>query len=388
MPGIVTHHMFGADVYGKLSRVVGETPAELDAFLLGNLGPDPFLYLAAAPAASELRHIGSTMHRYHTEELLGAMHARFVAPGTGAGEAGADGPGAGAGEADAGAGPGAGEASAGAGSGVDGPGAGEGSGTGEAGAGAGPGAQDARTPGAGPGAGGPGAAYALGFLCPYLLDSPVHPLVYAQQHAICSVALRHMKGEWPHRIVHSTIETALDEYVLTTRLGATAATLPPHKTMLRCRVADLAAISRGFADVLPDVYGVKCPDTVFVTAVSFNRAAQRALDSKSAGLRKHVDYLGIPGVAPAYVRSLSHRDQPLPSTPFTNDDHVPWPVPFSEGEIADASFDELYASALALALEILPAYAQPDIACGLVEGVVGGRNFLGRAVQVLEVAQG
>ena len=221
-------------------------------------------------------------------------------------------------------------------------------------------------------------AYALGFLCHYILDSTVHPLVYAQQEAICSVGLGRLTGEWPHRVVHATIETAIDEYVLTIRLGASAATMPPHKTMLRCPAPALSDISHAMADVVSRVYGMECPSTAFSTAVGLYRASQRALDSKSSGLRRHLDYLPKNGAAVVYVRALSHRPGPLPRTPFTNDDHVAWPHAFAEGRVVSASFDELYASAMAKAQGVLPVFTQASLGAGLLEGIVEGVNFLGQ----------
>lgn len=314
MPGIVTHHVFGTDVYESCAQVIGDTPDALDAFLLGNLGPDPFFYLATTPPTRKYRRLGQTMHKQRTPELLFAMHERFIADDQ-------------------------------------------------------------------PLEAAVRKAYALGFLCHYLLDSTVHPLVYAQQHAICETPIEGLTGGWPHRVVHATIETSIDEYVLTSRLGATAATLPPHKTMLRCSVVALASLSRAYSLALNDVYGLRYSDTVFVSAVGLNRVAQQALDSKSAGLRQRFDYLGGIGMASAYIQALSHRGEPRPSTPFTNDDHIAWDVPLSEGEVINASFDELFAAALSRAREAVPAFADPGFGLGGCKALVGNANFLGRAVE-------
>ena len=222
------------------------------------------------------------------------------------------------------------------------------------------------------------AAYALGFLCHYILDSTVHPLVYAQQNAICSIGIERLSGEWPGRVVHATIETSIDEYVLTTRFGASAATMPPHKTMLACPPETLSGISGAVAGVVRQVYKTECPDSAFATAVGLFRASQTALDSKSSGVRRHLDYLPKSGSVMAYVRALSHRPDPLPSTPFTNDDHVAWPHAFVEGRQVSESFDELYAKSLAKARRVLPVFAQHDVPDGFFEGIVGGVNFLGQ----------
>ena len=323
MPGIATHYLFGTEAYSVLDRIVGGKSDDLAAFLLGNQGPDPLFYLAATPSEQSLRRIGQTMHRRRTVALLRAVHERLVAN-----------------------------------------------------------AENTAV-----------AAYALGFLCHYILDSTVHPLVYAQEHAICDskgatplleawasrgMPLQERHSVWSHRIVHATIETSIDEYVLTTKRGATAATMPPHKTMLRCPAETLLSISQALADVVSGVYEVECPPTAFATALGVYRTSQRALDSKSSGLRRRLDYLPKSGAVMAYVRALSHRPDSLPHTPFTNDDHIAWPHAFEEGEVVRESFDELYASSMEEAENALPVFAGHDVEDGFLEDLVGGVNFLGQ----------
>jgi len=310
MPGIATHHVFGAETFSVVESVVGGQADNLAAFLLGNQGPDPLFYLAATPSERSIRRIGSTMHREHTVDLLRVMHEQLVASG------------------------------------------------------------DVTSL----------AAYALGFLCHYILDSTVHPLVYAQEHAICKAGIDRLKGEWPHRVVHATIEAAIDEHVLTTRVNASAAVMPPHKTMLQCSARTLYDISRALAGVISCVYGVKCPDSALMTAVGLYRASQKALDSKSSGLRRHFDYLPKDGAIAAYIRALSLRPDPLPHTPFTNDDHVAWPHAFVEGRVVSESFGELYVASTSKAQDALPAFAQTAVGESLFEDIVAGVNFLGQPV--------
>ncbi len=319
MPGIVTHHVFGTDVYRELAPLIGESSDALDAFLLGNLGPDPFFFIAASPMLQKFKRLGQMMHRKNTPELLFALHGSLVAPSSEEGGEGDEGD--------------------------------------------------------------PCKAYALGFVCHYLLDSTIHPLVYAQQHAICNVGIEGLSGVWAHRVVHATIETTLDEYLLTTRLGATAATLAPHKTMLKCPQQELVRISCAFSEALCKAYELDVPNSIFVSAVDLNRLGQRTLDSKSAGLRSRFDYLAGPGMASKYVEALSLRAQLRPEAPYTNDDHAAWEVPFSQGAVIDESFCELYGQALQAALIVLPAFARKGFSLDACQALVAGVNFLGRAVE-------
>ncbi len=221
-------------------------------------------------------------------------------------------------------------------------------------------------------------AYALGFLCHFILDATVHPLVYAQEHAICRIGIEQLAGEWPHRVAHATIETAIDEYVLTTKLKTSADRTPPHKTMLKCPDQILFGISRAMADVITRVYGINCPDSAFMAAVGLYRASQTALDSQSSGLRRHLDYLPKTGAAMAYVRALSLRPKPLPRTPFTNDDHIAWPHAFIEGKIVSESFDELYDLSVSKAQNAAVEFAQYEVNADILESIVEGVNFLGQ----------
>ncbi|MFR5093157.1 MAG: hypothetical protein ACLTDR_15265 [Adlercreutzia equolifaciens] len=42
MPAIITHDLFGKDVYGETFDIIGGSRDAAEAFLLGNQGPDPF----------------------------------------------------------------------------------------------------------------------------------------------------------------------------------------------------------------------------------------------------------------------------------------------------------------------------------------------------------
>ena len=316
MPGIATHHVFGCELYRRLDGVIGVSPASKQAFLLGNLGPDPFFHLVAAPALLRFSRVGQRMHASDPERLLDAVHRHAVVDA--------------ASEAD-----------------------------------------------------GASSAYALGFLCHYLLDSTIHPLVYAQQHAIADGGVEGLpfEGPWLQRSVHATIETEIDEYLLTTHLGATAATYPPHEEMLRCSDMALGAISRRLSGALNDTYGgLQAPPGLFAVAVERNRSVQRLLDSKSGGLRARFDFLSPFGYAVSYLRALSPSGNPRVRTDFSNDDHIAWPHPFEPGATVRESFDELYGRAFDRALAAVPAFADHAFCGADCRELTRGVNFLGRRV--------
>ena len=121
MPAIVTHDTFGRSALSLIGEAVGTSTDCVEAFLLGNQGPDPLFYVAVDPTLSAWKRMGSRLHRECTDEVLAAMRAAVsILP-----------------------------------------------------------KEDAPV----------ARAYALGFLCHYLLDAGVHPLVYAQQYALCDAGV-------------------------------------------------------------------------------------------------------------------------------------------------------------------------------------------------------
>ena len=309
MPGIATHHAFGRELHRELADIIGPGETERQAFLLGNLGPDPLFYIRAASLGKHpMGKLGSRMHTQRTPELLDAIHRHLVAN---------------------------------------------------------PAASRAER------------AYALGFLCHFLLDSTVHPLVYSQQYAICNLGMEGISKAWLRHVTHWTIETEYDEYTLSTRLGATARTMPPHATMLRCPDSTLSAISARMAEVVHDVYGIEAPQSLLLQAVRIFRLAQAALDSKSGGLRRRVDYLKPLWPLNTYIGALSHEDAVRETTVFANEEHTDWPHAFEDGAYVNASFDELFDAAHQRALEAIPRFAGDSFSAADCRELTRGIDFRG-----------
>ena len=63
MPAILTHDLFGRGVLEDATALLNlRTPAERDAFLLGNQGPDPLFYLVVDPLMHKWSPLGSALH--------------------------------------------------------------------------------------------------------------------------------------------------------------------------------------------------------------------------------------------------------------------------------------------------------------------------------------
>ena len=74
MPAILTHDLFGRGVLEDATSLLNlRTPAERDAFLLGNQGPDPLFYLTIDPLMHKWRPLGNALHDTSGAEVLLAM---------------------------------------------------------------------------------------------------------------------------------------------------------------------------------------------------------------------------------------------------------------------------------------------------------------------------
>lgn len=74
MPAILTHDFFGRGVLDDVTDLLNlRTPAERDAFLLGNQGPDPLFYLRIDPLMHKWSSLGNAMHETGAARLLLSM---------------------------------------------------------------------------------------------------------------------------------------------------------------------------------------------------------------------------------------------------------------------------------------------------------------------------
>ena len=314
MPAIVTHHLFASQVYDKLRIVIGVGEVERQAFLLGNIGPDPLFCMKLLPKKLPFRNLGTTMHRQDPARLLTAFHASFIKNTSGKHQ-------------------------------------------------------------------GACKAFALGFLCHYLLDSTVHPLVNAQKCAYCAAGGNDLPIKLVGGSVHALIETELDEYLLTKTLGVSVKSFVASKEILICPDQELSVISRRFAKGATQAYEYRVPDWLYLSSVRAYRTAQHALDSKRNGLRSHIDYAQLVGKHYLHVQALSHNASLRSETPFANDDHLPFPHPYEEGKVVDDSFDDLYQRAFTRALDAVPRYVQTSFSAVDCAVLSDGINFSGKRVE-------
>lgn len=73
MPAIITHDLFGKDVYGETFDTIGGSRDAAEAFLLGNQGPDPLFFVAPDPRYRRVGKLASTLHRARPAVFLVAL---------------------------------------------------------------------------------------------------------------------------------------------------------------------------------------------------------------------------------------------------------------------------------------------------------------------------
>lgn len=231
-----------------------------------------------------------------------------------------------------------------------------------------------------------GRAYVLGFLCHYLLDSNMHPLVYFNEYQLCDAGVedfgRDNGGE-----VHAVIESELDELVLFTKRGETVASFDPSSEILRGSDHVLATISKLYNYVALVVYGQIIPEGMYGSALKAFRRTEKVFHSRS-GLKR--DVLGrIEEVFRPYsfVRSMSPRAIEISESLFDNHEHQPWENPFT-GEISDEGFWDIYEETLEKARVAIAIINTDGFDLKAAESISYNRDFSGEpTVAVLTIEE-
>ena len=310
MPAIITHQLFGEEVYEQLAIEIGESPACRESFLLGNHGPDPLFFLRALPMSEWDKKLGGLLHAKLPSKLFQAINDVFIC--------------------------GEGQALEGIGR---------------------EGVRKSADVANRDDKAGILKAYGLGFVCHYLLDSTVHPLVFAQQAAICDSGFEGLSRKRDWHTVHALIETELDEYVLTMKRGVSVRDYCPHREALVCSKSGLAAISMAYSLVVGKVYGKPCSSMAFANAVSVYRAAQTLLDSRRSAVGPHLNRVLSPHGRYPFIQAMTHDGRLRHACPFCNDDAIAWPSAHVKGVFITESFDQLYQKAFSRALQWVPRFA-------------------------------
>lgn len=224
-------------------------------------------------------------------------------------------------------------------------------------------------------------AYAAGFVCHYLLDSAVHPLVYFWQFGVTDAGVPELDSS-DGGIVHAEIERDLDEMVLWHKMHQTVETYRPYEHVLQARPETLDLIGRLYAktDFSVMANGADDAPRVFPEAVRCFRLTQRAF------------YLSGDGQAKAWLFStaerrvlhnryslylaMAHRVRRAETSSFDNHEHLGWRNPFTD-EVSTTSFWDIYRGALGRVRTMLPAFFGDGFEVQAAHELTGGLNFSG-----------
>ena len=204
-----------------------------------------------------------------------------------------------------------------------------------------------------------GQAYVAGFLCHYLLDRSVHPLVYHYQYGICSAGVPGLTDEQGN-LVHAEIERDLDEAVLFSETGMTIEKYRPYEEVLQADDRILSVVDRLYFYAMLRAYEVTIDPGTYTAAVESFRRVQHLFYSAHGGK------LAVLGTAEraftkkpySFYCSMAHRNRPEATSDFDNRDHAPWRDPFT-GAVRTESFWDLRDAALALAVPSGRAFLAP-----------------------------
>ena len=223
-----------------------------------------------------------------------------------------------------------------------------------------------------------GRAYALGFLCHYVLDSTAHPFVFFNEYEACDAGepgLTRADGSE----VHAVIESELDELVLFKKRETTVAAFNPAEEILKASDLVLRVVSKMYVYVAVTVYGEAIPADLFATAVKDFRIAQQAFHSPRGLKRAAIGRIERLARPHSFFRAMSHRPVKLTESVFDNHEHRTWEDPFT-GKARTEGFWDLYDEALRKAPPSISAFDQEGFDVEAARRITGDLNFSGQPV--------
>ena len=220
-----------------------------------------------------------------------------------------------------------------------------------------------------------GRAYLLGFLCHYLLDSTVHPLVYANQYALCDAGVEGLTRKNGNEI-HAVIESEFDEVMLFKRTGKTVATFKPYKEILQASDETLTIIGKLYSYMAVMVFQRSMQIDIFRKSVKAFRLVQNVFYSRTGmkrSLLARVEELARPY---SVYRSMSHRALEATECEFDNHEGNVWVNPFTKQE-STASLDQLFDQAKARVGAAFALFDADKFSSEAAHIITGGLNFSG-----------
>lgn len=220
-----------------------------------------------------------------------------------------------------------------------------------------------------------GLAYARGLLAHYALDSQVHPLVYAQEYALCDAGVSDLTRS-DGRYVHAVIEAELDEVVLFGRRHETIRMWKPYEQILQASDEVLSIVSRMYAAVAKQAYHLEPPVNLFAQAVKCFRLVQRAVYSPGGKRRNAIAFGERLVNKHSLAGAISHRAVAAYACPYDNHEFATWTNPFT-GRKSTLDFWSLCQQAQSNAVAAIRAFEEPGFSLDDARRITGGLNFMG-----------
>ncbi len=222
-------------------------------------------------------------------------------------------------------------------------------------------------------------AYIAGFLCHYLLDRAEHPLVYAQQYALCDAGVDGLT-EADGSEVHAIIESDLDEMMLWTRRGKTVQDFRPQKEILKADYQTLSIVSYLFSMAVRDAFGQDVRPDLFTKSVHGFRRIQHVFHSPRGKKREFLGNFERRFRPHSFVQAMSHRAEELEVSDFENATNAAWINPFTK-KVNTASFHDLYGEALGQAQNWIGRITSGEFSMQDAKELTEGLNFSGEPAE-------
>ena len=220
-----------------------------------------------------------------------------------------------------------------------------------------------------------GRAYALGFLCHYLLDSNMHPFVYAQEYELCETDLEGL-DQSDAKLIHALIESEFDEMVLFTQHNKTVAHFDPSKEILKASDEVLDVISKMYTYVTMVVYGICIPRAMFSLSTKTMRLGMSVFHSKTGIKRSLIGRVEEIFKPYSAYKSISLRDIELEESVFENRAHIPWNNPFTD-TTCTASFWDIYQQTQSKVEEAFLVFDDESFSLQKAQHITHNLNFAG-----------
>lgn len=224
-----------------------------------------------------------------------------------------------------------------------------------------------------------GRAYAHGFLCHYLLDSTVHPLVYSLVYRICDAEVEGLTRD-DRKTVHDYIEREWDEMAMTVKLDTTVAHFRPV-VALRASETVLNIVQKMYTFMALATYGRVIETESFLRAVAAYRLEQRLILSKSGLKRAALGRFEELITRHSRVRAITPRPIRVESTWLANPHNDEWEDPFT-GQVHTQSFWDLYHEALQRVEETIDTFDATSFDKETARALTDEKNFRGQPVVV------